>query len=432
MNVIDRKEGANLKKKNLLLIHLESLNMYYYKLHQHLFPNINKIMARATSFEKFYSTATSTIMAVTDLVYGTIYKDEKNASISDKYQKTKYTSLFDILNSDGYAVSGLMCPEDDDSKKMQNMRMFGKDICVQSYTDYDVFMEEIVQVLNGEEPFAAYLLNYVSHVSFKKKGQYYNNSFDAWLDSYRELDRWVGILWDTLERNKKLENTLIVMYGDHGDDFWGHRLHNGLTHAIEPYAQMIHTPLAIYAPGSNLEKECLDLIVMTDLKRIILQLLYKNTYEKKDRQFAFARNMYANQKLKVYSFGKGYAVTDGIYLLLVSIRGLELYNIIMDPFNTCNLLEFFMIDEESHITFDKRFQKVKFSHYREFFTYKEIAHIKRRFGDLYKELYLQTQKIYASANLNEKRLNRELRFDKIHNIHNYKLYDRNIIDVLEK
>lgn len=39
---------------------------------------------------------------------------------------------------------------------------------------------------------------------------------------------------------------MIIAFGDHGDDFWGHGFNGGYTHGIEPYTPLVHTPAFIF------------------------------------------------------------------------------------------------------------------------------------------------------------------------------------------
>src|SRR5678815_896480 len=100
----------------------------------------------------------------------------------------------------------------------------------------------------------------------------------------------------TLEQKGLLDDTLVVLYGDHGDDCWTHGYKGGMIHGTEPYTEIIATPFAIR--DSSLEPG-----MRSDL-----------------------------------------SITDHTYTLMASSRGLEMYAHRLDPGNHFNLLHFFALD----------------------------------------------------------------------------------------
>ena len=58
--------------RNIVLIHLESLNYMHYQMNKELFPTLQKWEERSLSFSKYFSTATSTMMVLSDLAFGGI------------------------------------------------------------------------------------------------------------------------------------------------------------------------------------------------------------------------------------------------------------------------------------------------------------------------------------------------------------------------
>ena len=87
-------------KKNVLLIHLESVNKLNYTLNRELFPFLNELKTKVVFFDNFFSTATSTLMVIGDLMYGNMgqYECLENLNESDGPETYKYTtSIFDEL-----------------------------------------------------------------------------------------------------------------------------------------------------------------------------------------------------------------------------------------------------------------------------------------------------------------------------------------------
>jgi len=61
------------------------------------------------------------------------------------------------------------------------------------------------------------------------------------------LDAALGRFLDRLDRDGHLENTVVVLVGDHGDEFAEHGLYG---HANLPYEELVHVPLLVDFPDS--------------------------------------------------------------------------------------------------------------------------------------------------------------------------------------
>lgn len=85
-------------------------------------------------------------------------------------------------------------------------------------------------------------------------------------------DRLVGRLLDGLEQRGLLEQTLIVLLSDHGEDLYQH---NGyLYHACSVYQSSLHVPLGLSAPGLiPAGGEVEQPVELTDLAPTLLELL---------------------------------------------------------------------------------------------------------------------------------------------------------------
>lgn len=60
------------------------------------------------------------------------------------------------------------------------------------------------------------------------------------------VDENVGLLLKKLEELKLVENTIIVLTSDHGEEFWDH---NGFEHGHTMYQELVHVPLIFQFPG---------------------------------------------------------------------------------------------------------------------------------------------------------------------------------------
>ena len=79
-------------KRNLILVHLESLNNVLYRMNPSFFPTIRKIEADSVFFSRYFSTATSTLMVLADIFYGGMEQYEQCTSLEDIPQNYIYSS----------------------------------------------------------------------------------------------------------------------------------------------------------------------------------------------------------------------------------------------------------------------------------------------------------------------------------------------------
>ena len=62
----------------------------------------------------------------------------------------------------------------------------------------------------------------------------------------RYWDEEFKVFYDLLEKKGWLDNTLIVLVADHGDEHYDHK---GFGHGYTCYDETIHVPLIMYWPG---------------------------------------------------------------------------------------------------------------------------------------------------------------------------------------
>ena len=83
-------------------------------------------------------------------------------------------------------------------------------------------------------------------------------------------DRMLAGLFQRLEQRGLLEQTVVVITSDHGEEFFEH---GGLGHATSLYAEMLNVPWIIRVPGGAAGNRILDLVSQADLTPTVLDLL---------------------------------------------------------------------------------------------------------------------------------------------------------------
>ena len=403
-------------KKNLLLLHLESLNLLNYRMNPDFFPILQEIEQQCLVFDRYYSTATSTLMVIGDLLYGAMNLYEGCKSLDSVPSEYCYSSsLFDDLKEQGYDTGIYIYPEGGGRESAEARHIAGfrhQMVLLRNYSEYVAAFEQKMDC----QPFALMACNYISNLGLNNYTDIsqYSMGTGLWEAGFRCMDQCCGDLLKLLKEKKLMDDTVIIFYGDHGDDYWGHGTHSGLTHAIEPNNLLIHTPLFIW-DGVHREKSEHDLrlIQTSDLREIIVNLLNsKSIMGLPERKYVISRNEYAAQPVRADSFNKAYSVTEGRYLLMVSSKGLEMYDTKMDPACQNNVLRFFVYENGTLKSNEKNAEFFRF-HFASFWNSREQRIIRQKFYEVRNILYDMALELYLSGGLGEKDMLDEMEFEKI-------------------
>jgi hypothetical protein len=409
--------------RNLVLMHLESLNYTNYRTNKEFFPNLLYWEEKSLSFSKYFSTATSTLMVIGDLLYGGMLQYESCDNMNSIPERYCYQeSLFDYLKEIGYMTRLLYYPGGEDCKSAKERYIAGFRNDLEAFTEYGSYFAEIERSLDTEKPFALLLCNAVSNVALNHKIS--DCRFDSGLDrrrrGYQYMDVCVDEVMRLLEKKGCMDNTTIIFYGDHGDDYFAHGVHNGLTHAIEPYAGLIHTPFWIYDDRLVKKGNCQNLLSTLDIREITEKLLEMPEEEFEwdelgifSREYVIARNAYAAQPVRKNSFNKGYCLTDGRFLFMASNLGMEMYDIEMDLLCQNNLLRFFVY-EEGILHVDRELNSNLSYHYLFIIDMGAIRQIRQNFYYYREKLREEAGRLFQHAECPDKM--KELDFENIHQI----------------
>ncbi len=94
---------------------------------------------------------------------------------------------------------------------------------------------------------------------------------ELYRNEVRSVDAAVGTVLDALERNGLRDRTIVVVVGDHGEEFWEH---DGVEHGRTVYDEVVRVPLLMRWPGRLPAGRAVDPVVrITDVAPTILDLL---------------------------------------------------------------------------------------------------------------------------------------------------------------
>lgn len=407
--------------RNLLLIHLESLNHNIYRLHPELFPTLRQWEEKSVSFSKFFTTATSTFMVISDILYGNMQQYEGCETLETELKEYPIKqSLLDEMKKSGYNAQAIFCPWNKEFDNSQKRHVAGFDVNMTKCEHHEEYLQRIECEIEKEEPFILLASNHISNLGYHKvlENGWAESGLERWERGYKFLDDYVKTLLGILVQSGKLENTTIIFYGDHGDDFYSHGNHGGLAHAIEPYAELIHVPMWVYDTRWDEKKVIDDIFDMTDLHQMIKELIFYPEkmmsfadLNVKKREYSVARSSYVAQPLREETFNKGYSVTDGKFFMLVTSKGLELYDIRMDEGCHNNLLNYFLYENEILTLNEEKNAGLKF-HYRAMFNMNAIRQIRQVFYYYRCVLKREVSSLYKNARYEDKV--HEMNFMEIH------------------
>lgn len=383
--------------KNLVVIHLESVSNLIFRMNSQFFPNVRKFQKRCLNYNNYYATATSTAMVLNDITYGDFYRIE-NTELFGNFVIThkKSNSFIDVMQKEGYETLGIHYPAAL-GNEINPGHMYAQNSDLVNYSNYEKVLSDVETIidktLEKKGKFLVYFCNEVSHLCYTDNKKFHiKNPTERWGYGYRTIDQTVGDLIECLEKRELLKDTVIILYGDHGDDFYCHDYNGGYTHSIEPYTNIIHTPFMVYDEmiGSG---EIDDIICSLDIKQLVYNFVGLNIQENKfifdnyhsRREYVFSRNLFSGQTPKkingyISNVRKAFGITTPEYSLILTDKGYRMYLNKMDPICNNNVLDYFILyrNRLRHIC-DIDFL---YAHYKCFMGHGTIGEIQRTFRKL--------------------------------------------------
>ena len=340
--------------KNLVILHLESISRQRLGAFATALPHTTRLLREALVFDNFFASATSTRMVLGYLFHGNDFEFDTASTFDGMQAAVNNPHLFSLLRGRGYNAD-LICLNGFQHVRPIKLRSWPDDLPPIWETNEFPALIARFDALTDKSTFAIYVWDLITHIEHSLAlAPHANGLTDQIRRACAVADDAVGKMREILERKGLLDNTTIILYGDHGDDAWTHGFKGGMTHGGEPYTDVIWTPLAIRDPG--LAPGTVDHLASTiDIAPTCLSLLGIDAplafpYSGRDllhgtAEIAYSQNFTANQSTGPAGIDKAYSVTDKTYTLLASPRGLELYAHRLDPGNHCNLLHFFTLDK---------------------------------------------------------------------------------------
>lgn len=235
----DNKYKGMLKGKNLIAIQVESLENFVInqKVYgQEITPNLNKLLSKSLYFDNIYEQNNSGTSSDADLLVNTSIFPIRQGTTVFSYPWDKYNSLQHLLNSKGYTTISTHAElpgswnwaelhKSFGADKIFDINMYNQDEIIGLGLSDESYLTQISEKLKNEtEPFYAFMTTLTSHGPFDmpENKKYLDlpkdldeNMLGAYFQSVRYTDEAIGKFIKQLEKNNQLDNTVIMIYGDH-------------------------------------------------------------------------------------------------------------------------------------------------------------------------------------------------------------------------
>jgi lipoteichoic acid synthase len=296
---------AQTEKRNVVLIHLESTRAEAttpYNSGRPTTPFLDELAKSSLLAEQYYTTVEHTskasvsvncgidphlVQPITEAksegipapCLGNLLKDQGYSTAFFQSSTQDFEDFGDLVKNFGYEDYYPL--ETMDTDGFRRVNYFG-------YED-DIMLGPSQQWLEEQEdkPFLAEYLLGAGHHDYRCPDSGYetedssdNHLLDSYLNCMRLQDNFLRDLIDQYKELGLYDNTIFVIYGDHGEGFGEHGLY---VHDDIPYQEGLKVPLIIHAPGLLEGDQRVDgLSNHTDILPTVLEML---GYEVKDGEY---------------------------------------------------------------------------------------------------------------------------------------------------
>ena len=241
--------------KNVIAIHAESLQNFAIGLTfngQEVTPNLNRLVKDSLYFNNFYAQVGVGTSSDTEFTYASSLLPAKNGTVFVNYYDNKFNTIQNLLNNKGYYVFSMHGNDGDFwNRKIMHQNMgydmyYAKTSFVidEEYglglSDESFFRQSVVKIKdikeNIGEPYYGTLITLTNHTPWEDVDEYSNidlslnvsvngyninrdylndNALGRYIKSINYMDMAIGKFLDNMESEGLLDNTVIVVYGDH-------------------------------------------------------------------------------------------------------------------------------------------------------------------------------------------------------------------------
>ncbi len=238
--ITDRNDYTGIfKDKNLIVIMMESTNTIV--LDERFFPNMHKLYTEGWAWTNNYSPRNSCSTGNNEMSGMVSLYTINNSCTANNYRKNVYPeAIFNLFNNSGYTTTSYHNYTEQYyyrstiHKNMGSSHFYGVEELEipfsNAYKEWpsDVeLVEKMLEKIEDQDKFMVWMTSVTAHQPYTTSSEYGNKYLDLFKDTgyditlkrymskLKEFDNAIGALLDGLEDQGKLDDTVIVLYGDH-------------------------------------------------------------------------------------------------------------------------------------------------------------------------------------------------------------------------
>ncbi len=265
------------KGKNLLILQVESLENFVIGKSvdgQEITPNLNKLLSNGIYFDNYYTQVNEGTSSDADLMTNTSVFPVRKGSTFFRFPYSKYNSMPAIMEKQGYSTKAIHPDNGEYWNWMEALKNMGFAQCIDSKS---FNMDEVIflglsdgsflrqvkdTVIKQKTPFYNFMVTLTSHSPFvmpqrhqklKLEETLAETRLGGYFQSINYTDRCIGTFIEELDKSGVLDNTVLVVYGDHDSV---HKYFNDEIQNIKPSQDWWldndkRIPLIIYSKGQQ-------------------------------------------------------------------------------------------------------------------------------------------------------------------------------------
>ncbi|MEL7567411.1 MAG: LTA synthase family protein [Dehalobacterium sp.] len=225
-----------IKGKNIIAIHVESLenimvNHSFYG--QEITPNINRLLNSSIYFNNIHEQVKDGNSSDAELMVNASVYPISEGSAFLRFGENRYVTLPKLLKEEGYTTMAIHGDDKAFWNRDQVYPLLGYDkfvdedqfddkrSCGMGILDASLFAQTITEIKKINQPFFMSVITVTSHIPFtldqdlKTLDLPYNDVTSDYLQCINYVDKVFGQFYDRLKAEGILDNTVLILYGDH-------------------------------------------------------------------------------------------------------------------------------------------------------------------------------------------------------------------------